>query len=159
MTDRELQDLLDRLAREGGEPADAPEPDVEDHADWKAYQVLYAALEEEPDGTLPPDFAEQVADRVMPATAPATAKEQFPWLEWILPPLALVAAFVATLLLMPALSPMGAAAVQQIVEPFSTLQTTLRLDIAFTAGAALLVIGLLDRFVLQARFRQDVATA
>ncbi len=154
MTDRELQDLLDRLARGDGEPADAPAP--EDAADWKAYRLIYAALEEEPAGDLPGDFAERVADRVMP---PAAATERIPWLEWMLPPLVLIAAFVATLLLMPAVAQTGAEALQLVVDPLSSLWTQFRLDLVLTAGAALLLISFVDRFVLQQRFHRGVAPA
>ena len=159
MTDQELQDLLDRLARGEEEPADTPNLESEDGADWKAYRLLYAALEEEPEGSLPPDFAQQVANRVMPAEALGTAAERFPWLEWVLPPLVLVVAFVVTLLLMPTVSQAGAEAMQLLLNPLASLWTQLRLDIALTAGAALLLISFVDRFVLRTWFRKGFAAA
>lgn len=155
MTDQELQDLLDRLDADGGAAA-TPGADVPDKTqrDLHAYRMVYAALEDEPDGTLPPDFAERVADRVIPA--PAT--ERLPWLETILPPLALVAAFVATLLLMPTVSQAGANALQLLLEPLAALNDTVRLDIALVAGTALLVISFVDRFVLHPWAQRGAAT-
>jgi hypothetical protein len=161
MTDQELQDLLDRLGRDGGEPAgdapDAPVPE-EKTRDLSAYRMLYAALADEPDGALPNDFAQRVADRVMPAEALSTAAERFPWLEWVLPPLLLVAAFVATLLLMPAVSQSGAEAIRLVLNPLSTLWTQLRLDIVLMAGTALLVASFVDRFVLRNWFHRGLMT-
>jgi hypothetical protein len=161
MTDQELQDLLDRLGRDGGAPAnttsDASVPNDKER-DLKAYRLLYAALEDEPDGDLPSDFAQQVANRVMPAEALSTAAERFPWLEWVLPPLLLVAAFVATLLLMPTVSQSGAQAMQLVLNPLASLWIQLRLDIALMAGTALLVISFVDRFVLRNWFQRGLVT-
>ena len=161
MTDQELQDVLDRLGRDGGAPAghapDASVPD-DDARDLNAYRTLYAALADEPDGDLPRDFAQRVADRVMPAEALSTAAERFPWLEWVLPPLLLVAALVATLLLMPTVSQSGAQAMQLVLNPLASLWTQLRLDIALTAGTALLVISFVDRFVLRNWFQRGLVT-
>ena len=155
MTDQELQDLLDRLARGDREPAASVSD--EDKTDLKADRMLYAALEDEPDGSLPSDFARQVVDRVMPAEALGSVAERFPWLEWMLPPLLLIGAFIATLLLMPTVSQTGAEALQLLLNPLTTLWIQLRLDIALTAGAALLVISFVDRFVLRTWFRKGLA--
>lgn len=157
MTDRELQDALDRLARSAEAPA--PPPDGERSADWKAYRLLYTTLEGEPDGSLPHDFAQQVADRVMPAEALAPAAERFPWIEWVLPPLVLVVAFVTTLLLMPAVAQTGGEALQLVLNPLSALWTHFRLDIVLSAAAALLIVYVVDRFVRPAWFqKRPVAT-
>ena len=161
MTDQELQDLLDRLSRDGGESvSDASDASVpeEQGRDFSAYRMVYAALSDEPDGALPNDFAQQVANRVMPAEALSTAAERFPWLEWVLPPLLLVAAFVATLLLMPTVSQSGAQAMQLVLNPLATLWTQLRLDLALMAGTALLVISFVDRFVLRNWFQRGLVT-
>jgi len=161
MTDKELQDLLDRLGRDGGAPAgDASDASVPDGDAWdlSAYRMVYAALEDEPDDALPSDFAQRVANRVMPAEALSTVAERFPWLEWVLPPLLLVGAFVATLLLMPTVSESGAQAMQLVLNPLASLWTQLRLDIALMAGTVLLVISFIDRFVLRAWFQRSLVT-
>jgi hypothetical protein len=158
MTDQELQDLLDRLGAHDDAPDEAAVPD-EKARDLNAYRMVYAALEDEPDGALPRNFAQQVANRVMPAEVLSTAAERFPWLEWVLPPLLLVAAFVATLLLMPTVSQSGAEAIQLLLNPLASLWTQLRLDIALVAGSALLVISFVDRFLLRTWFRRGLMTA
>lgn len=155
MTDQELQDLLDRLSAQDGDADETAVPS-EQERDLKAYRMVYAALEDEPEGTLPRTFAQQVADRVMPAEALSTAAERFPWLEWVLPPLLLVAAFVATLLLMPTVSQSGAEAIQLLLNPLASLWTQLRLDIALVAGSALLIISFVDRFVLRTWLRRGL---
>ena len=155
MTDQELQDVLDRLGTQHGDANKAAVPDDQER-DLKAYRMVFAALEDEPEGTLPRNFAQQVADRVMPAEALSTAAERFPWLEWVLPPLLLVAAFVATLLLMPTVSQSGAEAMRLLLDPLASLWVQLRLDIALVAGSALLIISFVDRFVLRTWFRRGL---
>lgn len=157
MTDQELQDLLDRLGAHDGDADETAVPD-EQERDLKAYQMVYAALNDEPEGSLPSNFAQQVVDRVMPAEALSTIAERFPWLEWVLPPLLLVAAFVVTLLLMPTVSQSGAAAMQLLLNPLAALWKQLRLDIALVAGSALLVVSFVDRFVLRTWFRRGLLT-
>lgn len=56
--DRDLQDAFDRHLR-----GDAPPPETDDDPEASAYEAVYAALGEAPEGTLPDQFAEQVADR------------------------------------------------------------------------------------------------
>jgi hypothetical protein len=57
--DRDLQDTFDRHLRGEGSP-----PETDDDPEAKAYEVVYATLNEEPEGKeLPNDFAERVADR------------------------------------------------------------------------------------------------
>lgn len=158
MTDQELQDFLDRLGRDSSAPAEDASVPNDDARDLNAYRTLYAALADEPDGDLPRDFAQRVAHRVMPAEALSTAAERFPWLEWVLPPLLLVAAFVATLLLMPTVSQSGMQAVQLVLNPLASLWVQLRLDIALMAGTALLVISFIDRFVLRTWFQRNLVT-
>ncbi len=155
MTDQELQDVLDRLGTQHGDANKAAVPDDQER-DLRAYRMVFAALEDEPEGTLPRNFAQQVADRVMPAEALSTAAERFPWLEWVLPPLLLVAAFVATLLLMPTVSQSGAEAMRLLLDPLASLWVQLRLDIALVAGSALLIISFVDRFVLRTWFRRGL---
>ncbi len=148
MTDHELQDLLDRIERD-----DATEsvPDaVADSPDLRAYQMLYQALGEEPDGELSPDFAERVADRVMPAPE----AERFPWLEWIAPPMALIVAFIATMLMIPTVLQTGAAALELMLDPLQTAWSTYRLDIMLAVGAILLLVDGIDRFLISPRRHQ-----
>lgn len=57
--DRDLQDAFDRHLRGEGPP-----PTTDDDPETAAYEVVYAALSEAPDGDLPDNFAEQVAARV-----------------------------------------------------------------------------------------------
>lgn len=153
MTDQELQDLLDRLDRE---ETNEPIPDeVADSSDFRAYQILYEALDDEPEGDLSPDFAERVADRVMPT--PET--ERIPWLEWIAPPLALIAAFIATMLLIPTVMQTGATALELVLDPLRTAWTTFRLDLVLAVGVILLLVNGLDRFVLKPRVRPHLPSA
>jgi len=57
--DRDLQDTFDRHLRGEGPP-----PETDDDPEARAYEVVYATLNEEPEGKeLPNDFAERVADR------------------------------------------------------------------------------------------------
>lgn len=56
--DRDLQDAFDRHLRGEGPP-----PDTDDDPEAAAYELVYATLNEEPEGDLPDDFAQQVADR------------------------------------------------------------------------------------------------
>lgn len=151
MTDHELQDLLDRIERK-----DASEPipdDVADSPDLRAYQMLYQALGDEPDGELSPDFAERVADRVMPAP------ERIPWLEWIAPPMALIVAFIATLLMIPTVLQTGAAALELMLDPVRTAWTTYRLDLVLSVGAILLLVNGIDRFIVHSRRQHQHATS
>lgn len=158
MTDRELQDLLDRIARE--EDAEASIPDeVSASKDFRAYQLLYEALEDEPDVDLSPDFAERVADRVMPAPEAAEATERFPWLEWVLPPVALVAAFILTLIALPTVLQSGATALELVLDPLRTAWTTFRLDLVLTVGVILLLVNGIDRFIVHPRIRQHLPSA
>lgn len=152
MTDKELQDFLDQLGPRGAR--EASRPDTEDgDLDFRAYQLLYDALEDEPEGALPPNFAQQVANRVMPAHALESAAERFPWLEWVLPPVVLVAAFVATFLLLPTATQTGAESLQLLLDPMQQIWTTLRLDIVLSAGGTLLLIGLFDRLFRRTRIQ------
>lgn len=64
--DHELQDAFDRHLRGEGPP-----PDTEDDPEAAAYEAVYAALGTPPEGDLPAQFAEQVADRVDLRPAPA----------------------------------------------------------------------------------------
>jgi hypothetical protein len=56
--DRDLQDAFERHLR-----GDAPPPETDDDPEAAAYEAVYATLNEEPEGELPDDFAEQVANQ------------------------------------------------------------------------------------------------
>lgn len=159
MTDKELQDVLDQLGLGGAREARRPDDTDDRDTDFRAYQLLYDALEEEPDGTLPPHFAQQVVDRVMPAHALESVAERYPWIEWVLPPLVLVAAFVATFLLLPTATQTGAESLQRLIEPMQVIWTTLRLDLVLAAGGTLLLVGLFDRLFRRARIRSLITQA
>jgi hypothetical protein len=61
-SDEEIQAFLD----EGRSPAEARDWEREELLDLRAYALIDEALAEEPEFTLPPDFADQVADRLRP---------------------------------------------------------------------------------------------
>ncbi|HYR10203.1 MAG TPA: hypothetical protein VEQ60_20685 [Longimicrobium sp.] len=73
--DEEIQDALDQ----GTARAAA-------NADEAAYQVVFAALAEDEGFALPPDFADAMAARLMPAPVRAS-----PFERWVLPVLMLAA--------------------------------------------------------------------
>jgi hypothetical protein len=73
--DEEIQDALDRRAARA-----APK------ADEAAYQVVFAALREDPGFALPQDFADAMTARLMPARVRAS-----PFERYVLPVLMLVA--------------------------------------------------------------------
>lgn len=58
-SDESLQDRIERHVR-----GDASMADMEDDPDAAAYETVFSALEEEPEGTLPEDFSARVANRV-----------------------------------------------------------------------------------------------
>jgi hypothetical protein len=67
-TDEEIQAFLDR----GGDAADASGWEREDLLDLRAYALIGEVLSEEPEFALPADFADVMADRLMPVVvAPA----------------------------------------------------------------------------------------
>jgi hypothetical protein len=88
--DRDLQDAFDRHLRDDGPP-----PETEDDPEAAAYEAVYATLGEAPEGDLPNDFAEQVADRAGFAPEPGAS-----WAEILLLFL-LIAGAGAGLVLMP----------------------------------------------------------
>lgn len=130
MTDRDhdLQDDFDRYFRENGAP-----PETENDPDAAAYATVFAALHEEPEGDLPDDFAEQVADRVGVGTDPAIA-----WSDILLLFLA-VAGLGATLVVLPSTSTLLDTTVWTILRSVQDLSAHVRLDVV---GAAALVLAL-----------------
>jgi hypothetical protein len=138
MTDRNhsLQDEFDRHFRGDGPPPDTDDPEA------AAYQVVFSVLEEEPEGDLPDDFAEQVADRVGVGTEPAIA-----WSDVLLLFL-LVAGLGTALVFLPA---SFLATAQEMVAPIGraaeTLASAVRLDVVAAVGLVLALTAGLDRLL------------
>lgn len=133
MTDRDqsLQDEFDRHFRGDGSPPDPDDPDA------AAYQMVFEALHEEPEGDLPDDFAEQVADRVGVGTEPSII-----WGDVLLLFLA-VAGLGATLVVLPSVSTILDETVWTILHAMQDLSTYVRLDVIGAIGLALaLTVGL-----------------
>jgi hypothetical protein len=133
MTDRNqsLQDAFDRHFRGDGSPPDPDDPDA------AAYQMVFEALHEEPEGDLPDDFAEQVADRVGVGTEPSII-----WGDVLLLFLA-VAGLGATLVVLPSVSTILDETVWTILHAMQDLSTYVRLDVIGAIGLALaLTVGL-----------------
>lgn len=128
MTDRDqsLQDEFDRHFQ-----GDGSLPDTEEDPEAAAYQMVFEALHEEPEGDLPDDFAEQVADRVGVGTEPSIA-----WSDVLLLFLA-VAGLGTTLVMMPSVSAILDQTVWAILRSVQDLSGYVRLDVV---GAVSLVL-------------------
>jgi hypothetical protein len=134
MTDRDhdLQDDFDRHFHGNGAA-----PDTDGDPDAAAYATVFAALQEEPEGDLPHDFAEQVADRVGVGTEPAIA-----WSDVLLLFLA-VAGLGATLVVLPSTSTLLDTTVWTILRSVQDLSGYVRLDVVGAVGLVLaLTLGL-----------------
>lgn len=126
--DRDLQEAFDRHLR-----GDAPPPETDDDPEAAAYEAVYATLSEEPEGTLPDDFANQVADRAGFAPEPGVN-----WAEILLLFL-LIAGAGAGLVLMP---PTLAGLQQSVGDLLLALQDfsgTVRIDIILASALVLLL--------------------
>lgn len=130
MNDRDqfLQDEFDRHFRGNGSP-----PDTENDPEAAAYEMVFSALQEEPDGDLPDDFAEQVADRAGVRTAPSIV-----WGDVVLLFLA-IAGLGATLVVMPSVSTVFQETIGVIGRSLRTLSAHIRVDIVAAAGLVLIV--------------------
>ena len=128
MTDRDhsLQDDFDRYFQGDGSP-----PDTENDPEAAAYQMVFEALHEEPEGDLSDDFAEQVADRVGVGTEPAIV-----WSDVLLIFLA-VAGLGATLVMMPSVSTILDTTVWAILRSVQDLSGYVRLDVIGAVGLVL----------------------
>jgi hypothetical protein len=132
----DLQDQFDRHFRGDGPPPDTDDPEA------AAYRVVFSVLEEEPEGDLPDDFAEQVADRVGVGTDPAWA-----WSDLLLL-LLVVAGLGATVAFMP--SSFLAAfqdAATTLGRAVDTLSSVLRLDVVVAIGLVLALTAGFDRLL------------
>jgi hypothetical protein len=137
MTDRDhsLQDDFDRYFRGDGSPPDTTDPDA------AAYQMVFEALHEEPEGDLPDDFAEQVADRVGVGTEPSIV-----WGDIVLLFLA-VAGLGATLVVMPSVSTILDETVWVVFRSVQDLSAYVRLDVLGAVGLVLALTVGLDRLL------------
>lgn len=133
MTDRDqsLQDAFDRYFQGDGSRPDTDDPDA------AAYQMVFDALHEEPEGDLPDDFAERLADRVGVGAEPSIV-----WADVLLLFLA-VAGIGATLVAMPSVSTILNETVWVIVRSVQDLSASVRLDVIAAVGLVLaLTLGL-----------------
>jgi len=134
--DHSLQDDFDRHFRGNSAP-----PETENDPDAAAYATVFAALQEEPEGDLSPDFAEQVADRVGVGTEPAIA-----WSDILLLFLA-VAGLGATLVVLPSASTLLDTTVWTILRSVQDLSAYVRLDVIAAIGLVLALTLGLDRLL------------
>lgn len=130
MTDRDqsLQDEFDRYFRGNGAP-----PETHDDPEAAAYQTVFAALQEEPEGSLPTDFAERVADRV------GVGKERSLLLSDVVLLFLAIAGLGATIVAMPSISTVLQETVWVILRSVQSLSTYVRLDVLGGIGVVLLL--------------------
>lgn len=126
--DQSLQDAFDRHLRGEGPP-----PETDDDPEAAAYQMVFAALSEEPEGDLPDDFAERVADRVGLSSEPAVA-----WADLLLLLLAL-AGFGGTLVAFPTVLGVLTESAQVTLRLIQVASSTLRFDVILAVGLVLAV--------------------
>ena len=126
--DRDLQDAFDRHLR-----GDGPPPETDNDPEAAAYEAVYATLSEEPEGTLPDDFAEQVADRAGFAPEPGAS-----WAEILLLFL-LIAGAGAGLVLMPPTLAGIQQSVGDLLLALQDLSGTVRIDIILASALVLLL--------------------
>jgi len=133
--DRDLQDAFDRHLRGEG-----PLPATDDDPEAAAYEAVYAALSEAPEGALPDTFADQVADRVGLSPEPGMG-----WAEILLLLLIIAGAGAGLVWMPPTL-----AGLQQTLGEFAALfqdlSRTVRLDVIFASVLVLLLTIGLDAF-------------
>lgn len=134
MTDRDhsLQDAFDRHRR-----GEAPPPDTEGDPEAAAYQLVYSALEEEPDGDLPNDFAVRVANQVGLTTDPVVSVAELLLL------LAALAGFGAAAVASPSVFGTLLEGMEALLRTVQRVSSSFRLDIllatSFVLGLTLLV--------------------
>lgn len=141
--DRDLQEAFDRHLRGEGPP-----PETDDDPEAAAYEVVYATLGQEPEGDLPDDFAEQVADRVEVSSEPAMG-----WGEIFLLFLVIASAGAGLVWMPPTL-----AGVQQslgdILMSLQDLRGTLRFDVIVASTLVLILTIGLDALLYRLRSTQ-----
>ena len=148
--DRDLQARLDR-ARGGSAPEAPLSPEERRHLD--AYRLLYRALETEPAGALPPDFAETVARKAWRKAQPAQA-DQAGWARWLkraVLPLALTGMVVALLavaaLALPSSLDVLVESVRTSLAPLRQAWAQAPLGLILAAVLALALADLADRLI------------
>jgi hypothetical protein len=159
--DQALQDYLDRAHLGASSASTAERPADADPDDLAAYRVLYEALDQEPDGpALPADFAEQVADRVMPApdTARVPLMQRLAWLEELLFPALVVLAFLATFFGAPLVVDLTVGVMEGWGDAMSDWVPILHLDLLAAIGTGALLIAALDRALARWRLRRRPST-
>lgn len=139
MTDpnHSLQDEFDRHFRGDGPPPECDDPEA------AAYHVVFSALQEEPEGDLPDDFAEQVADRVGVGREPALA-----WTDVLLLCLAAASLGTAAVLMPSSLAPLWESLVL-VPDAVQTLSTYVRLDVLVAVGLVLMLTLGLDALLVR----------
>lgn len=140
MTDRDqsLQEAFDRHLR-----GDGPVPDTQGDPEAAAYQRVYAALREEPDGDLPNNFAEQVANRVGLSSEPVVSVAELLLL------LVALAGFGAAVVTNPSLLAALLEGVDALSRTVQQVSVSVRLDVLFATGFVLVLTVLFDRFLSQ----------
>jgi hypothetical protein len=132
-TDEEIQGFLDR----GEEAAEGEDWPREDRRDLKAYALIREALSEEPGFALPPNFADAVADRLMPAVVTPVERVGFG---------ALLAAFAGSGV---AVAAVGLRALPMVFGGASRMAAAVaehgRADILLAVAAVLATLALIDR--------------
>lgn len=134
--DRDLQDAFDQHLRGEGPP-----PTTDDDPEAAAYEAVYAALSEEPEGDLPENFAEQVADRVG-----LTPNSDMGWAEIALL-LLIIAAAGAGLVWMPPSVAGLQNGLGELVLSLRNLSQAVRIDVILASALVLLVTVGLDAIV------------
>lgn len=129
--DRDLQEAFDRHLR-----GDAPPPETDDDPEAAAYEVVYATLNEEPEGDLSDDFAERVADRVDLSPEPGMG-----WAEILLLLLIIAGAGAGLVWAPPTLAGLQQS-VGDLLMSLQDVSRAVRLDVIFaTALVLILTIG------------------
>jgi hypothetical protein len=131
-TDEEIQEFLDQ----GGDAANASGWESDDLLDLRAYALIGEVLSEEPDFALPADFANVMADRLMPVIV--TPAERFGF-GALLAAFSLAGAAVAVGALPLAVG--GASRIAAAVAEYG------RADVVLAVAAVLPAIALLDRLL------------
>lgn len=138
MTDRDqsLQEAFDRHLR-----GDGPPPDTEGDPEASAYQLVYAALNEEPEGDLPNNFAERVADRVGISAEPVVTGAE------ILLLFLAVAGFGAALVAFPSVLITLLDSLHALLLAVQDVSSAVRLDVVLATGFVLVLTLLFDSFL------------
>ena len=73
--------------------------------------------------------------------------------------MALIVAFIATLLMIPTVLQTGAAALELMLDPVRTAWTAYRLDLVLAVGVILLLVNGIDRFIVHSRKQHQHAAS